>query len=151
MDTKELLRAYGANANSLLAAARAIPADKIVLTPGPGEWSAAYVIHHMADAEMQFGVRYSNLLSEDIPDIVPFDESKFPSALHYELRSVANSLAAFEAANELNREILSNAVATDWNRTALHPESGLVNLFELVTHCSSHIGVHIEQLQRATL
>ena len=151
MDTKELLQAYVANANALLAAARAIPTDKIVLTPGPGEWSAAYVIHHMADAEMQFGVRYSNLLSEDIPDIVPFDESKFPGALHYELRSVANSLAAFEAANKLNCEILGNAVAAEWNRTALHPESGLVNLFELVTDSSNHIGVHIEQLQRATL
>lgn len=151
MDNQELLRKYNANAKALLAAAREIPTDKMTLTPGQDEWSAAYVIHHMADSEMQFGVRYSNLLSEDIPDIVPFDEAKFPAGLHYELRSVANSLAAFEAANNLNCEILSNAVAEDWNRTALHPESGLVSLVELVTHCGNHIGVHIEQLQRAAL
>lgn len=151
MDNQELLRLYSTNAKALLAAARIIPADKITVSSGEGEWSAAYVIHHMADSEMQFGVRYSNLLSEDIPDIVPFDEAKFPAGLHYELRSVANSLAAFEAANNLNCEILSNAVAEDWKRTALHPESGLVSLVELVTHCGNHIGVHIEQLQRAAL
>jgi hypothetical protein len=151
MDNQELLHKYSANAAALLTAARAIPIDKITLSPGEDEWSAAYVIHHMTDSELQFGVRYSNLLSEDIPDIVPFDEAKFPAGLHYELRSVVNSLAAFKATNDLNCEILSNTVKDDWNRTAFHPESGLVSLIDLVTLCANHIGVHIEQLQRAVL
>ena len=148
MDYQELLYKYRANAAAFLTAAHAIPIDKMTLAPGQDEWSAAYVIHHMADSELQFGVRYSNLLSEDIPDIVPFDEAKFPAGLHYELRSVANSLAAFKATNDLNYEILSNTVKEDWNRTAFHPESGLVSLIDLVTLCGNHIGVHINQLQR---
>ena len=151
MDSSELLRIYSGNAAAFLAAARAIPIGKMALYPGQNEWSAAYVIHHMADSEMQFGVRYSNLLSEDIPDIVPFDEAKFPAGLHYELRSVANSLEAFKATNDLNCEILSNTVVEDWNRTAFHPESGLVSLVDLVTHCGNHIEVHIEQLRKAAL
>ncbi len=149
MDNQELLHTYSANARAFLDAARAISAERIALAPAETEWSAAYIIHHIADAELQFGVRYANLLAEDIPDIVPFDEAKFPNGLHYELRSVSNSLAAFEAANNLNCEILSNVAPDGWNRVALHPVRGLTSLIELVTLSSNHIGDHINQMQKS--
>ncbi len=144
----ELLQIYGKNAQAFIAAARSIPEDKVSAFPAEGEWSAAYVIHHMADAELQFGVRYANALAEENPVIVPFDEAKFPSALHYEERSVANSLSAFEAAHNLNYEILKNASPEDWNRTSVHPERGLIHLTSMVKLCGDHIGVHVEQLKK---
>ena len=149
MNPQELLQTYSENAQTFILAARGIPADKVNLSPAAGEWSAAYVIHHMADAELQFGVRYANALAEDNPSIVAFDEEKFPTALHYEKRIVVNSIAAFEAAHNLNFEILENSSPEDWNRTSLHPEKGLVYLSSMVKLCGSHIGVHIEQLKAA--
>ena len=149
MNPQELLKTYSENAQTFILAARAIPADKVNLSPAEGEWSAAYVIHHMADAELQFGVRYANALAEDIPPIVAFDEEKFPIALHYAKRSVSNSIAAFEGAHNLNYEILKNSSPEDWNRTSLHPEAGLVYLTSMVKLSGSHIGVHIEQLKAA--
>lgn len=146
MENQELLRTYASNVKAFLAAARAIPADKLAIPLAAGEWSPAYIIHHMADAELQFGVRYSNLLAVDIPEIVVFDEERFPAGTHYELRSTALSLAAFEAVHNLNFEILTNASPEDWNRTALHPDRGLLNLTELVTSGSNHAGEHAEQI-----
>ena len=149
MNPQELLKTYSENAQTFILAARAIPADKVNLSPAEGEWSAAYVIHHMADAELQFGVRYANTLVEDNPPIVAFDEEKFPTALHYAKRSVRNSIAAFEGAHNLNYEILKNSAPEDWTRTSLHPEVGLVYLTSMVKLSGSHIGVHIEQLKAA--
>lgn len=147
MNPTELLQSYGENAQAFMAAARSIPAVMLNVSPASDEWSAAYVIHHMADSELQFGVRYANALAEDNPAIVSFDEAKFPSALHYEKRSVANSIAAFESAHNLNYEILSNAAIEAWDRTSVHPERGLVPLTSLVKLCGGHIGAHIQQLQ----
>ena len=147
MNPTELLQSYSQNAQAFLAAASSIPEAMISVSPTPDEWSAAYVIHHMADAELQFGVRYANALAEENPAIVPFDEAKFPTALHYEKRSVANSLAAFAAAHTLNYEILMNALPEDWNRTSIHPERGPVHLTSMVKLCGTHIGIHIQQLQ----
>ncbi len=151
MNPEELLQTYSENAQAFIAAARSIPAAKVNLIPAEGEWPAAYVIHHMADAELQFGVRYANTLAEDNPAIVPFDEAKFPIALHYEKRSVANSLAAFESAHNLNCEILRNASPEDWNRTSIHPEKGQVYLTSMVKLCGNHIGEHIAQLHSLSL
>ncbi len=149
MNPQELLQTYSENAQAFITAARSIPEAKVNLSPAEGEWSAAYVIHHMADAELQFGVRYANALAAENPAIVAFDETKFPAALHYEKRSVGNSIAAFEAAHNLSYEILKSASPEDWNRTSVHPEKGRVYLTSLVKLCGNHIGMHIEQLKEA--
>jgi hypothetical protein len=149
MNPQELLQTYSENAQAFITAARSFPEAKVNLSPAEGEWSAAYVIHHMADYELQFGVRYANALAEENPAIVVFDGAKFPTALHYEKRSVGNSIAAFEAVHNLNYEILKNASPEDWNRTSVHPEKGRVYLTSSVKLCGGHIGAHIEQLKIA--
>ena len=149
MDSQDLLQMYNENARAFIAAARSIPENKLNLSASLEEWSASYVIHHMADAELQFGVRYANALAEENPPIVPFHEEKFPVGLKYAARSVPVSLAAFEAAHNLNYEVLKNSSAADWNRTSVHPEKGQVHLTSLVKLCGSHIGAHIEQLMKS--
>ena len=143
----ELLQTYNQNAQAFITAAQSIPESLLNVSPAPGEWSAAYVIHHMADSEIQFAGRYANTLAEDQPTIVPFDEEKFPTALHYEKRSVANSISAFSATHNLSYENLKNAAPEAWSRISIHQESGPVELISLVKLCSGHISNHIQQLQ----
>jgi hypothetical protein len=115
------------------------------------EWSAAFVIHHIADAEIQFGVRYANALCEDNPTIVPFDEEKFPGGLQYNKRSVTISLQSLAGSHALNYEILKNASAADWTRISTHPQRGAVTLFDLVQLSANHIEGHIAQLKKAAI
>lgn len=149
MNPLELLQTYQENARVFINVAHAIPESKLNSPASDGEWSAAFVIHHLADAELQFGVRYANALAEDNPAIIAFDEAKLPVGLKYETRTVAVSLAAFEAAHNLNFEILKNASPGDWNRTSVHPERGLVDLAALVKLSGGHIGGHIDQLKKS--
>lgn len=149
MNPQELLQTYSENAQAFIAAARAIPESKLTIHPTPGEWSAAFIIHHIADAELQFGVRYANTLADENPAIIPFDEEKLPIGLKYELRTAAISLAAFKATHNLNYEILRNASSEDWSRTSLHPETGLVDLGALAKLSGGHIGSHIDQLKKS--
>lgn len=148
MNPLELLQTYNENARAFISVAHAIPESKLDSSPSDGEWSAAFVIHHLADAELQFGVRYANALAEDNPAIIPFDEAKLSVGLKYETRTVAVSLAAFEAAHNLNSEILKNTSPEDWNRTSIHPERGLIDLSALVKLSGGHIGGHIDQLRK---
>jgi hypothetical protein len=147
MNPQELLDTYHSNVQAFIKAAKAISPDKMNTQSAPDQWSAAFIIHHMADAELQFGVRFANTLVEDNPAIVPFDEEKFPIGLQYEKRNPQISLMAFEAAHNLNYEVLNNASVEDWNRTSVHPDKGLVHLTSLVKLCGGHIGTHIEQLK----
>ena len=148
MDHQQLLEKYHLSALTFIEEGRKISSEAVNKSKD-GEWSAAFVIHHIADAEIQFGVRYSNALCEDNPTIVPFDEEKFPIGLQYSKRSVANSLNALAATHELNYEILKNASAADWERISTHPQRGEVSLLQVVTLGAKHIESHIDQLKNA--
>ena len=148
MNHNEILTKYHSSAISFVEEGKKISAEKLTLSKD-GEWSAAFVIHHIADAEIQFGVRYANALCEDNPTIVPFDEEKFPTGLQYDKRSVAVSLDALAATHELNYEILKNASAADWERISTHPQRGEVSLLQVVTLGAKHIESHIDQLKNA--
>ena len=150
MDHNQLLEKYHSSAISFVEEGKKISAEKLAHSKD-GEWSAAFVIHHIADAEIQFGVRYANALCEDNPTIVPFDEEKFPIGLQYDKRSVTNSLNALAATHELNYEILKNASAADWDRISTHPQRGAVTLLQVVTLGANHIESHIDQLKKAAI
>jgi hypothetical protein len=148
MDNQQLLEKYHSSAISFVEEGKRISADALNQSKD-GEWSAAFVIHHIADAEIQFGVRYANALCEDNPTIVPFDEEKFPTGLQYGKRSVAISLQSMAASHAMNYEILKNASDADWNRISTHPQRGAVTLLQLVTLSANHIESHIAQLKSA--
>jgi hypothetical protein len=59
MDHNEILSKYHASAISFIEEGKRISSDALNKSKD-GEWSAAFVIHHIADAEIQFGVRYAN-------------------------------------------------------------------------------------------
>jgi hypothetical protein len=150
MDHQQLLEKYHSSAISFVEEAERI-SDQALRQSKDGEWSAAFVIHHIADAEIQFGVRYANALCEDNPTIVPFDEEKFPIGLQYEKRSVAISLQSLAASHAMNYEILKNASDADWDRISTHPQRGAVTLLQLVTLSGNHIESHITQLKNAAI
>jgi hypothetical protein len=150
MDHKQILEKYHSSAISFVDEGAKISAEGLKKSKD-GEWSAAFVIHHIADAEIQFGVRYANALCEENPTIVPFDEEKFPTGLQYEKRSVDVSLQSLAASHAMNYEILKNASAADWDRVSTHPQRGAVSLLQLVTLSANHIAGHIEQLKNAAI
>jgi hypothetical protein len=150
MEHLQLLEKYHSSAISFVEEGRKISAGRLTNSKD-GEWSAAFVIHHIADAEIQFGVRYANALCEDNPTIVPFDEDKFPVGLQYGKRSVAVSLQSLAASHAMNYEILKNASEADWSRISTHPERGAVTLLQLVTLSANHIAGHIDQLKNAAI
>jgi hypothetical protein len=150
MDHNQLLEKYHLSALTFIEEGRKISTDAVNKSKD-GEWSAAFVIHHIADAEIQFGVRYANALCEDNPTIVPFDEEKFPIGLQYGKRSVAVSLDSLAASHAMNYEILKNASEADWARISTHPQRGAVTLLQLVTLSANHIEGHIDQLKNAAI
>ena len=150
MDHQQLLEKYHSSALTFVEEGKKISAAALNQSKD-GEWSAAFVIHHIADAEIQFGVRYSNALCEDNPAIVPFDEEKFPIGLQYSKRSVDVSLQSLAASHAMNYEILKNASAADWDRVSTHPQRGAVTLLQLVTLSANHIAGYIDQLKSAAI
>jgi DinB superfamily len=112
-----------------------------------GGWSAAYVVHHMADGELHFASRYLHAIGDVSPNIQPFDEEAYPERVNYAKRQVKTSLAAIVGIRALVSEVLTNASDSDWDQVSQHPELGPVTLSELFEKADSHIVGHTQQLR----
>ena len=146
--SKEILQQFVSANKEFCAYAKAMTPEQLSHVPVPGEWSPAYVIHHMADSDAHFLVRFLNILSTDKPAIVPFDEEAFPTTLGYVGRNVAISIASIEAATAQLVDIFSNVSDEVWNRTGLHPERGELTASALLQLTLNPRVGHLEQLKK---
>jgi hypothetical protein len=110
------------------------------------EWSAAYIIHHMADGELHFAARYLHTIGSDNPLMVYFEEERYPHALRYEQRTVAKSLASIMGIRAMVFEVLSTQDEAAWSRTTTTVDGATFTLAELVAKADQHIVAHTEQL-----
>ena len=145
--SQDLLAEFIKNGKEFISIAKSIAPKDLEKAPIAGEWSAAYVLHHMCDGEMHFATRYITNLAEATPNIVPFNEDVYSDRLQYAKRDALTSLAAIEGIQLAVANILAAIPESDWSRTSMHPESGLLTLKDLFAMDTRHSKSHAGQLQ----
>ena len=143
----EKLIEYGKNFDAFMTQARKFDATSAVAPGQEGEWSPAFVMHHIADAEMHFAIRYFNALTIDRPPMIPFAEDLYPTVLNYEGRDWVNSLAQIESIGKLVQTALAPISSQQWERLSVHFEAGDVSVSSLIAKASTHMAAHTEQLK----
>ena len=146
MNSNEKLERFAAHTKDFLDALAMVP-EAHRHTSVAGGWSAAYVVHHMADADLHFTSRYLHAIGDINPSVVPFDEEAYPERVNYAMRKVKTSLAALVGIRTMAAEILANATDADWDQVSQHPELGPVTLSELFEKADGHIVGHTQQLR----
>jgi len=145
--SQQLVETYIANCAEFEKVVRSIGANDLSRVAKEGEWSAAYVVHHMADADMHFATRFLHILTVDKPAIVPFDEDVYPDRLKYASRDAHDSLVSILGLHKVVANILSLVDDADWKRVGIHSEKGEVTLFDVLALASNHTKSHVSQLQ----
>lgn len=112
-----------------------------------GEWSAAFIIHHVSDAELHFAARYLSMLASDNPTMVYFDEELYPDALKYAKRNITKSLASISGIRVMVTDILSNIEEDDLARITTAEDGKVRTLGELLSTADEHMKAHTEQLK----
>src|SRR5436305_13447467 len=64
-------------------------------TPAPGKWSIRQIIAHLADAELVGAHRLRQVIAEDNPTLIAFDQDAWARNLDYSRRKPKQSLEAF--------------------------------------------------------
>src|SRR5579863_2674607 len=67
-------------------------ADK---SPAPGKWSIRQIVAHLADCELVFAHRMRQVLAEENPTLVAFDQEAWARNLDYARRKPKQSLDTF--------------------------------------------------------
>jgi len=114
--------------------------------PVPGKFSTREVLAHVADCEQFYADRMKRTIAMDRPLLLGADGWLYPEALHYALRDVRLDLRLVEVTRAQMARDLEGLDAEMWDRVAVHSESGLVTLRQLLLHAIRHMDWHIETI-----
>jgi hypothetical protein len=121
--------------------------DRARSTAPEGDWSAAFIVHHVSDAELHFAARYLSTLASDNPTMVYFDEELYPDALNYEKRNITKSLASISGVRAMVLDVLTNIEESALLRTTTAEDGAQFTFGELLEKADSHMASHTEQLK----
>jgi hypothetical protein len=115
--------------------------------PSPGQWSVRQIIAHLADAEMVCAQRIRQIVAEENPTIVAFDQDAWTRNLDYARRKPKQSLESFRRLRAENYELLKGLPETAYARTGNHSERGPITLRFQVELLAQHAESHARQMQ----
>ena len=143
-----LIERYAEGYAEVAASLEGFPTDGLTRHLVPGKWSAAEIVHHLADSESISATRLRRLLAEDRPVIQGYDQDAFAVRLAYNSRPLAPALDAFRAARATTLQILRAMSESDWARTGWHTDSGLYSAERWLEIYADHAHDHANQIRR---
>src|SRR6266853_4666270 len=147
-ERQKLIAQYKEGYSEVARSLEGFPADSLTSHPIPGKWSAAEIVHHLADSETTSGIRLRRLLVEDHPLIPGYDQNAYAARLHYNNRELAPALDAFRSARATAAQLFEFMSEEDWRREGKHSESGSYTAEDWLTIYAVHAHNHAAQIRR---
>ena len=144
----KLIQQYRDGYGQVARALDGFPAGKLTARPFTGKWTAAEIVHHLADSEMTSAIRIRKLLAEPFPVIQAYDQERFAELMHYQERPIEPSLQAFRYARESTAQLFEHMSEPDWRKLGWHSEAGSYHTERWLEIYAAHAHGHAEQIER---
>jgi uncharacterized damage-inducible protein DinB len=139
----DLINAYEQGIGDLSAAVQGLTPEQVHARPIPGKWSTQECVSHLADTEIYYTDRIERTIALERPLLMGVDERCYPGRLNYQAFDLGEQLALFTALRRHVTRILRMQPPEAWQRTAVHSETGLVSLRQLVLQAVQHLRHHL--------
>ena len=139
----ELVADYEQGIEDLRAAVAGMTREQVLARHVPGKWSTIECVGHRADTEVFFTDRIVRTIAVDRPLLMSADERLYIERLDYQGFDLQEQLALFTALRRHAARILRAQRPEAWSRTAVHSQSGLLTLRQLVLQAVRHLRHHL--------
>lgn len=112
------------------------------------EWTVAQNVHHLADSHMNSYIRCKLILTEDEPQLKPYDQESWASLPDASTADLSTSLPLLTALHARWVIFWRSMEPEEWSRTGFHPENGHVRLDTILLSYADHGEAHIDQISR---
>ena len=139
----EIVAEYARGAASLREAVAGMGGDDLRARPVPGRWSTLELLCHLADCEQMYAERLKRTLGMDRPLLMGIDPVAYAEPLRHNGRDPALVLDLFAVTRAECAAALEGLGDDQWRRQAVHSETGLVTVRQLVLHPCRHLDHHL--------
>src|ERR1051326_5159886 len=139
----DLIGAYEQGVDELRAAVAGMTVEQLRSRPVPGKWSTLEVVCHIADCEQFFADRMKRTVAMERPLLLGADGFRYPEPLRYQEHDLEQELDLVAVTRRKMARTLRLVAPDDWHRTAVHSETGLVTLLQLLLHAVNHLRHHL--------
>jgi|SRR5450432_1317840 len=114
--------------------------------PAPGKWSIRQTVAHLADSELVGAHRMRQVIAEDNPTLIAFDQDAWTRNLDYSRRKPKQSLETFRRIRTENHELLKALPESAFDRAGNHSQNGPMTLRSLLEGYAQHAESHARQM-----
>ncbi|MDO8914494.1 MAG: DinB family protein [Coriobacteriia bacterium] len=139
----ELVAAYVAGVQLLEDSVAGMDLATLRERPIEGQMSSLEVLSHVADCEQFLADRIKRTAATDRPLLVGIDASPYLTVLHYQDRDPELQLRLVEMTRLNLAADLAWLPEDAWTRVAIHTETGLVTMRQLLLHAIRHLEYHV--------
>ena len=122
--------------------------DEEDFTTAAGKWSIRQIVAHLADCEVVYAHRMRQVIAEEDPTLVAFDQDAWAKNLGYARRKPKQSLETFRRVRAENYDLLRPLDEGAYQRAGNHPVNGRVTLGEILAGGAEHAEAHARQVQQ---
>lgn len=113
----------------------------------PSTWSIRQIVAHLADADLVGAHRFRQIVAEENPTLVAFDQNLWTKNLDYARRKPKQSLDTFRRLRGESYDLLKDLPPEAFDRAGTHTERGRITLGELLEGYAGHAESHARQMQ----
>ena len=139
----DLISAYEQGVEELRHAVAGMTVEELRSRPVVGRWSTLEVVCHVADCEQFFADRMKRTVAMERPLLLGADGFRYPEPLRYQDHDLEEELDLVAVTRRQTARTLRLVAPDAWRRTAVHSETGLVTLRQLLLHAINHLRHHL--------
>lgn len=145
---KDPMRLQEAAPKKLAALIKGKTKQRLTRKPGPGKWSIAEIMAHLADAEIAIAWRLRQILSTNSVPVQAYDQDLWAATFDYAHRDPRQSLESYRVLREANLSVLKAAPRSLWDNYGVHQERGNESVAHMVRMVAGHDLNHLQQVEQ---
>src|SRR5690242_15413660 len=137
-DIQDLLERYRRGPEVLAMVMTGVFGDEEDFTAAPDQWSIRQIAAHVADSELVGAHRLRQMIAEDNPTLIAYDQNAWARNLGYLRRKPKSSLETFRRLRAENYELVKDLPPEAFERTGNHTENGVMTVRQMVLRLAEH-------------
>lgn len=146
MQHDAIINEYVSAPAKLRAAVEGLTSDELNSFPVPGTWSIQQICVHLLHSELFAAARMCQIIAEDVPLLMNWDENTFVARLRYDTMPINDVLVCIETMRKTMAATLRQLKDEDFSRYGIHSKRGKLTLDDVLTTYVNHLEHHLKYL-----